>query len=126
MIRKKKMNPLITPTPEQHIVIALHRAWVEFNENNDNPYLCTDTATLPLDPDSKITSAMKNYNLLVFIMREDNFVDVNFVKTYEIETIYKVSGNCEFIKKFKIGKEKVDNTGGANRITVYIALCRRE
>ena len=41
-------------------------------------------------------------------------------------TIYKVSGNCEFIKKFKPYEEEVDETGGANRITVYIALSRRE
>ena len=69
---------------------------------------------------------MKNYDLVVFIMREYNFVDVNFVQKYEIQKIYKVSGNCEFIKKFKPYEEEVDDTGGANRITVYIALCRRE
>ena len=40
------MNRLITPTPVQHIPIALHHAWVEFDESGHNAYLWIEIAKL--------------------------------------------------------------------------------
>ena len=55
--------------------------------------------TLNLDENSNIMQEIKNHPIFAFIMETPHdFIDVEFVKNYNIEKIYKVakSKNCDF------------------------------
>ena len=55
--------------------------------------------TLNLDDNSNIMQEIRNHPIFAFIMETPHdFIDVEFVKNYNIEKIYKVSKskNCDF------------------------------